>query len=477
MFTLLHKQPAPICEAEIEAAKQRTRSISVLEGSMWAIMFGCGESFVAPFAVFLRAGNHAMALLGTLPVALGALAQVFSASLAERCGRRRPILIGTVALHALAYLPLFWIPVFFPSVGVPAVVLCFAAAMVFGNMAGPVWTSLMGDVVAGDSRGRYFARRGRILVLIMLASMVPAGYLLAWCQRHGHEWRGYGFLFTVVILARGFGSFLFTRHYEPPLHVDRDGYFSFWSFLRRSPHSNFARFTFAVALMTGATNIAGPFFILYMRRDLHWTYVQWAMNTVVFLLAQFLFVNWWGGLCDRHGNRSVLLATSVILPVLPVMWALSTDYRVLLCVQVLSGCAWSGFNLAVSNFILDAVTPPKRARAFSYFSVVNGAFTLVGGSVIGAYLAGHLPTTYTLGPLHVRFISSLPGVFVVSGLVRLGAALVMLPRFQEVRAATPISPGQILWRLSLGEPILGQISQVLAFLRAPLRRRGRRDPD
>jgi MFS family permease len=202
-----------------------------------------------------------------------------------------------------------------------------------------------------------------------------------------------------------------------------------------------------------------------MLRDLHWSYLQFTANAAVFLLSQTLFVRWWGALGDRHGNRAVLVATSCLLPFLPLCWAFSTNYFFLLLAQVFSGATWSGFNLAASNFIYDAVTQEKRARAFSYYNVLNGLFSVAGGVLIGAPLAEFVPAAFTLGTVHIQMISSLPVVFIVSGILRALIVVAMLPRFKEVRSAEPISTMRILWRLGVGQPLLAQVGEFIPLIR------------
>ncbi len=59
-------------------------------------------------------------------------------------------------------------------------------------------------------------------------------------------------------------------------------------------------------------------------------------------------------------------------------------------IQIFSGFFWAGFNISVSNFIYDAVTPAKRSRCIAYFNVVNGTSIFLG-AVLGGKLALILP--------------------------------------------------------------------------------------
>jgi MFS family permease len=165
------------------------------------------------------------------------------------------------------------------------------------------------------------------------------------------------------------------------------------------------------------------------------------------------------------------VATSVLLPVPPVLWTLTTNYAFLLLVQIIAGAAWSGFSIAAQNFTLDAVSPPKRARIQAYSSFLNGIFTLVGGTLIGAYMANNLPSTYRIGPYSATFASALPGVFIVSAVLRAVVAASLLPAFREVRSAERIHPVTLLLRLSGFDALTGFVWQAVTRLTPPRARR------
>lgn len=466
LFEALRRPKTP--DATHEDAVRRTLSVSVVEGSVWSFMAGFGDPYISPFAIFLQAGNRAIALLSTMPVLLGAFSQMLGAALTDRLGRRRDVIVPLVVVQALAFLPLFIVPLLFPAVAVPAVILFAGLSMACGHAATPAWVSLMGDVVPRAGRGDYFGRRAKIIILMVFVATLGAGAILSAMQRWNRVAAGFGILFCIACVARLVSARLLALHYDPPYRPPREAYFSFWDFIRRLPWSNFAKFALFSALMTGASNVAGPFFTVYMLRDLQWTYAQFTLSTAVFLMTQFLLIRWWGRVGDRHGNRVILVTTSLLLPVPPVLWTLSANYLYLLGVQVVAGAAWSGFSIAAQNFTYDAVTPGKRARISAYSSVLNGVFTLVGGTLLGAYLANNLPSSFSLGPWSASFVSPLPAVFIVSALLRALVAAIFLPLFREVRESREhIHPVSLLLRLSGTDILTGFIWQTVLRLRPP----------
>lgn len=456
---------APDC-SDTSVLCNRTKRQSVWEGVFWSVMWGFGETYIVPFALLLNAGSLALAFAGTGPVLISAVAQLAGAAALDRLGRRMPAIRDGVLIQALCYPLLFIVPVLLPQGGATALLLILTVSFFAFGFSVPPWLSLMGDIVEPSERGRYFSGRTRVVMLGMIVSMLIAGWSMNLWKRAGHPATGFGFLFGIACLARLICLQFLRRHYDAPYHkTPDDARFSFLDFIRATPRSNFARFTFTVALMNGTAQIAGPFFAVYMLRDLHWSYFAFTVNIAVFLLAQTLFVRWWGMIGDRHGNRSVLVATCCLMPLLPLLWIVSSNYALLLFAQVVSGACWSGFNLAASNFVYDAVSKPKRARAFSYYNLLNGIFSVAGGVLIGAPLAEYLPSELRLGPVHVCFLSSLPLVFLISGAARALVAWMMLPRFREVREAEPIHVTRILWRLGTGQPLFAQAVEFIPLIR------------
>ena len=87
-----------------------------------------------------------------------------------------------------------------------------------------------------------------------------------------------------------------------------------WREMRGTQFSRFAIFT---AVMSFFAGIAGPFYAVYMLRDLHFSYMQFMATQAVVVLSQVGTLTLWGRLGDRFGNRFVLAVTGSLIPVAP----------------------------------------------------------------------------------------------------------------------------------------------------------------
>ena len=194
--------------------------------------------------------------------------------------------------------------------------------------------------------------------------------------------------------------------------------------------------------MNFATYVASPFFAVYMLRDLKSDYMTYVVVIASAALANMMFLTFWGRRTDRVGNIKVLKVTSILVPLVPLLWMGSHQLYYLIPVQILSGFAWAGFNLASTNFVYDASAPEKRTQYIAVFNAMTGSAICLG-ALLGGYLASHLPSL-----LGYQLLT----LFLVSGLLRGLVAITLLRRVCEVRQVQETSTAELLFgRLNFAE--------------------------
>lgn len=424
---------------------ERSLDASIKDGAAYNVMVGLGEVYVPACAVFLGASQSLVALLGTIPLFLGSLAQLFAPGIIERSGlRRRWYLTGSVS-QALTWIPMT-LSLFLPkAVGfwllLGGFVLYFAAA----QFTMPAWMSVMGDLVPPARRGRYFGRRTAIAILMLFLSTVTAGVGLFVFKRAGREAAGFVIVFSAAFLARWVSVAYLARMTEPAYTPREEDSFTLLQFLRRLPHSNFAKFVVFVACLSASAHFAGCLFSVYFLRTLQYPYWwQFTAAMAAIVVVQIPALLFWGRIADRYGNKKVLVATSIGIAMLPALWLCSTHVLWAILLQAWSGLFWSGFNQSVLNFLLDAVSPPKRARCTAYLNLIQNFGLLVGG-VSGAIAIRYAPDHLGPFPLKHAFWAML----VVSFLLRTLTLVWFLPRFREVRDVPKIGVVEMLYTAGL----------------------------
>lgn len=447
---------------------ERSLRHSVRDGVAYSVMSGAGETYFAAYALFLGASAAQVSLLAAVPPLCGALMQLLAAWLEARLGQRRRLILTAALMHAFTWLPIIWLPYLFPAQAIPVTVSCIVLYYGWIGLGSPLWSGLMGELVPARKRGRFFGTRTQLMSIGSFCALVAGGVTLEFFEVRDNARLAFMLIFSAAAVARLYSVYQLAHMHEPappparPIPPSR----------RRAhtPSRGFAHFSAFVAAMSFAVAVAGPFFTIYMLRDLQFSYLQFTVATAVSVMMQFLTLRSWGRLADMFGNRPILVLTGMVFPLLPTLWLLSSDFAWVLCVQALSGWAWGGFSLAASNYLHDIVPADRRASYWARHNVLNSV-----GACLGALLGGALsvkwPHSVEILGRTFQWTSGLWGLMLVSALLRGLVLLTFLGRIEEVRAVRAFSARLFVFQMIRSNRIAGFVLDRLG-----LGRRRRRLP-
>ncbi len=362
---------------------------------LWADGFvsNISESFVAsflnPFVMALGATNGQIGLLSSLNNLSAAAGLIPGARLAEHFQSRKLVaaisggVFARIVLLLLAVLPLF---VEMPTL-IYAVIMLVALRSFFSQMGFPAWSTLVADLVPEAIRGRYFSARNIGLAIAALGFTPIAG----WIIQAGGGVRGYQLGLVLAGLIGFVATVIFVRIKEPervaPSRAAQSKRSSLVSVARENPQ--FAGFTAVALLWNLALMVAGPFFSVYLVRNLGATPVQIGVLAAVNSMGNILGQRFWGGLNDRRGARWVMGVSGLLIPLIPVIWSLAPGPWWLIPVEIFSGFMWAGYSLSNFNLLLTITPPSQRERyvALYHVAVYGAAFV---GPLVGSVLANNL---------------------------------------------------------------------------------------
>jgi MFS family permease len=444
---------------------------SIKDGVAFSIMAGVGENYFSAYAVFLKATTQQVGLLAALPPLLASFAQMLAVMLGQVMGIRKGIIVFGAVLQILGLLLVATLPSLFPGYAFSLLLFSVVLYFVGPNLGAPLWGSLMGALVPENVRGRFFARRTRLSSVASFSALLIAGTVLQIFDAMALTLYGFLMIFAIGVVARGYSSYHLNRMVDPPrahrsapIH-ERDGLPSA-ALLRQYP--NFLRFSLFFASMQFAVAISAPFVVIYLLRDLHFSYLELTLNAAASVLMQFLVLNRWGRLGDLFGNRIMLRLTGYSLPFMPALWMLSTDFYYLLLVQLISGLVWSGYSLSSSNFLFDLTPPHRRAGLMATHNLFASVAVFAGASV-GSTLVLLLPMNIDarVGSWQIAFhwSSAFYGIFLISGVTRLVIGCLFLPHIEEVRTVKPMSYHGLAFRVTRFSPVSGVIFDIIARTR------------
>jgi MFS family permease len=437
---------------------------SIRDGAAYAVMSGSGETYFSAFAVFLKATTAQIGFLSSVPPLLASFAQLLSAWLGHIYGNRKVIILIGASLQALVWIPIAILPFLSTQYSVEIFITCVILFYAFGNLASPQWSSLMGQLVTENKRGRFFARRTRISSMMSFFSLVTAGSLLHYFDHNMAIKTGYLIVFSVAFISRLVSVYHLTRMYDPPgqvaaieVPVEK----LTWKQLKKS---QFAGFSSYFALIQFSVAIGSPFFSIYLLRDLGFSYIEFMACTASTVFMQFLTLYRWGRISDIFGNRVILSLCGRLIPFVPFLWLFSTNFYYLLVVQAFGGVIWAGFSLSASNFLYDLIPQNKRVTYMASHNVL-ASFGVFFGALLGGYLGTVMPVNYVLFGFEINLVSQLYNIFILSFVLRLITSYLLIPRLKEIRRVKPVSVRRLVFRIVRFNPLSGLNFEIISSRR------------
>ena len=400
---------------------------SLNDGILWAVMYGAAESYLAPFALLFGATAFQVSLIQGMAFLGICLAQLIGAKLALKVKDRKTLIVTVVRIHAAS-----WILIFFTTVltGNPWFLVGFYLIGMFStNLGGPAWTSWMNELIPRRLRGEFWGKRNMLVGGAQFACMGVAGVVLQFSKSANMEIPAFGLLFLLAFFARFGGSFAVAKQYEPPMHITETTHnFRFHIFLTKLRTTNFGRFALFNFFMAFAVNIMTPIISVYVLQTLGFSYMQFTALNVAMMVSSFVSMTYWGPLSDRFGNYRILTVTTMVLPFTAFGWVFVDNFYLLLLLQCFHGFLMAGMNLAILNYLFDAVLPQNVMKITAYFNTLNNLFAFSG-----AFLGGYLTRLTPALSFEYFEAGNFELIFLLSGLVRLLGVLSFRMKFKEVR--------------------------------------------
>ncbi len=205
-----------------KTTRQESRSLSyaIKDGVYYAIMAGMGESYISPFAIFLKATNSQIGFLASIPPLIGAFVQLISVNILKQIKDRMTVIITGVIAQALMWLPILLLPMLFRPYAPYLLIIGVTSYFIFGNFATPAWSSLMGDIVPEKTRSSYFGYRNKVMSIFSLGALTLGGLILHGTEKIGNLWIGFSVLFTVALITRLVSSYYLSIMDNPLYEVD-----------------------------------------------------------------------------------------------------------------------------------------------------------------------------------------------------------------------------------------------------------------
>ena len=435
--------------------KQTARGMKYImaDGVSASVRDSVVTSYLTPLALALGATSQQIGFLNSFPSLFGNLIQPAAGKYIETRGGKKsttlimqffiPALILLIAFLSFSAVPekIFYLIIF---------TTIYQIILNFGSTA---WLSWIADIVPEKTRGEFFGRRNSIAGAVSLIVSFFAGWLLSVI---GKDF-GFPIIFGFAALAGVVSYFLLRQIPKSPQAPHGHFNLGIREFFRDfRGHKNFSNFTYYIFFLNFGVFIASPFFIVYMLKDLGIGYFGYAVLLAAEAAAAIFSQKYWGRLMDRFGDRTILGVCGILISVVPVAFIFTNSIWTLLFVQALAGFAWSGFDLARFNFLLDATPPHKRPSFIANHKLLTGLAIFAGG-LAGGFLAG------AFAGMQILFLGGLKILFALAFILRIIPTAIFIPRLREQRvSASQVMPVKnIFWRAVALYPTQGILHELV----------------
>ncbi len=385
----------PAVEPRRSSDLRRNLYTSTGDAVSFSLMVGLGETYIPAFVLALGYGDVAAGLVTTVPLAAGAVLQLISPAGVQRVGSHRRWVVLCAALQAACFLPLC----LGAALGQMALAAIFTAATVYwgaGLATGGAWNTWIETIVPGRVRAHYFALRTRLAQLALLIGFVVGGVALHIAAQHGVALQAFAALFSVAALCRLVSALLLNVQSEPVALGDDHRHVGVVQWLRRARHGADGRLlTYLFAVQISA-QMAGPYFTPYMLKTLKFSYADYVILIAVAFAAKAVTLPLFGRVAHDRGAFRLLCWSGVAIVPMSTLWTLSTDYRVLIFVQIAAGSSWAAFELASFLLFFEAIPRQERTSVLTTFNLGNSLATAIGSLIGGTilYLGDRSMTAY-----------------------------------------------------------------------------------
>ncbi|MBD2304353.1 MFS transporter [Chroococcidiopsis sp. FACHB-1243] len=441
-LTTTHQPPIiskPVLRTSLKA--------STIDG-VFAAIFSSVTSGVllTNFLLQLGANPLEVGMLSSIPM-LTSLLQPLGAYLAERSSSRHFFCWWTFIPARLLWLipiaGICWIVWFNTNSHqlVSLTLVTIFASNILAGLGTSSWLSWMAALVPHRLRGRYFGLRNSAASLTTLIAVPLAGFAISILP--GSTIQGYGIVLGLGIIAGILSlacqNFMVDVNPQLPppslLSPSKSNALAVAEVIQPPPifslfrDLNFVKFLLYFGLWAFAVNLIVPFYNLYLldnlKLDLNWVSLYTSLHAGTNLVMLLI----WGKLADRLGNRPLLLIVGILVGVLPLFW-LGTGNNLLSLwlwlplIHLVKGSLWAAIDLCSNNIQMELA---PKSHPSSYFAIAAATAGVFGA--LGTTVGSQLTTLDAIG--------GLPGVFIISTIVRLLALFPLIfvrePRSQPLK--------------------------------------------
>jgi MFS family permease len=392
-----------------------------LEGMAALGLFSITTSgFLAGFALALGANAFHIGILAAIPFLMQIL-QLPAIWLVEKVRRRKALALLTWFPAQLIWFVIALIPFFVPVPGRSAIFMLLGLMAVrglLGAVSNCNWNGWLRDLIPQTMLGQIFSRRLALATGVgILFSLAAASFVDYWRDYlgGGSEVLGYTWALVFGALFLGLASPAFMSLMPEPLMQPVPGLQPSLRQRLVAPlqDRNFRGLILFLFAWGFTSNLAIPFFAVYMLTRLGLPLSVVIAFSILSQLFNIIFLRVWGRFSDRFGNRVILSLCASLYLLVIAGWIFTTmperyflTIPLLVFLHIFAGIANAGVTLTVGTIGLKLA---PQGEATPYLAGASLATNL--GAGLGPVLGGILVGFFKIRQINLIFTWTGPSSF------------------------------------------------------------------
>jgi MFS family permease len=353
---------------------------------------GMVQPFMGAYVVQLGASPSQMGWYQSSTNIANNVMQVFWGRLSDRVKRRIPfIVLGGIILASL------WIPMILITNPSQLIILLVIQAL-FGSMATPAWTALIGDIVPHLKLGKANASINLWTSIGGAVATLISGVFMTMIV--GSIQQTFFIPLTLATVSGITASLIMFRLKEKKKlgkkGLEKNLFSDIVNIIKTAKKSrNFLKYCYAAGTFNFFMSISWPLFSMTQIRVLNASMLQLALISVIQTITTIIFQNWAGKLADTIGRKPLLVFFRFALVTVPITYALSTNVNTVILISPFWGFAIALGQASVNTYLLDTSPEEYRGSFVALFNLILGIVTFFG-SLIGGYLSNYTINVFGL---------------------------------------------------------------------------------
>lgn len=356
---------------------KQTVKFSHFEGALFALMVASTENFLNYYAIKQNITSFQLALLTTIPLLFGALAQISIPKMISEKKLAKGI-VWTMLIQIIGVVGILY--TVYEKFSYLSLLIYACIYFIGGQSSTPLWIEWASRIIPRRNFRKYMANRSEFtwyLILFFYVSFALLGQYTSW------------FKIITVFIVGAFARILSCtvqyfiirvpfplRSVKHELHPDN-------KILSINTKKLIYMFIFLTAFFRMAVVMSGPFFYPYMINDLKLSMTKFVILSSMPFLGRAIFFSRWGRTGTNYSAFVGVIIAAFYISFIPLIWTISRNFYFLLGFEIISGIFWGGLELNQVLMIQNFIHYKSRVYLGAHMALIN--LLAVVGAVLGSY--------------------------------------------------------------------------------------------